>query len=275
MYIIGEREDYYDSVSKSGIDKSIIWKRTPVEKEYNSHSEQESRYLVRKKDSNPRYPFPRFMTRINSWWGNFDEYDGKFRSFINPVSGGIVGFCGKLYPFFQFKHYLGHEVEVDENALIMKTKDVYYYRTNEIEEHVLQYMNNKQAEHFLFGSATKYSVCPTIKDYEFWFRQIDAMEQDKNVQILFDNFNIPVFFARRTERTAFITSHFDKLNTLQFYKVINPYQAFQQIQMFLGNAVTTKPMPVISDELKAESKGFDKFSFRNTPRSKPNRKRKK
>jgi hypothetical protein len=56
---------------------------------------------------------------------------------------------------------------------------------------------------------------------------------------------------------------------LEFYRVFDPYQAYQEVAMWLSNqAVPIKPIPEMSDEIKAESKGFNKFSFRKDPSSK-------
>jgi hypothetical protein len=49
---------------------------------------------------------------------------------------------------------------------------------------------------------------------------------------------------------------------------MTPYQAFQEIAMWLSNqAVPQKPMPVIDDEMKVATHGFDQHSFRK-PKSK-------
>ena len=69
--------------------------------------------------------------------------------------------------------------------------------------------------------------------------------------------------------------HFKNLFTfIDFYldfwgTVVDPYTAFQEIAMFLGGmAMPLKPIPHLSDEIIAASKGFDKYSFRKD-KSKP------
>lgn len=55
----------------------------------------------------------------------------------------------------------------------------------------------------------------------------------------------------------------DLLNQFEFYRVFGPYQAFQELEMYLNNlARPMKPMPVIPDELKIQTHGFNKYSFR-------------
>jgi hypothetical protein len=50
-------------------------------------------------------------------------------------------------------------------------------------------------------------------------------------------------------------------------KLFEPYQAYQEISMFVNNlAIPEKPIPKMSDEDMASIKGFDKFSFRKDKR---------
>jgi coproporphyrinogen III oxidase len=53
------------------------------------------------------------------------------------------------------------------------------------------------------------------------------------------------------------------LKNYEFFKVFNPYETYQQIEMFISNlAINEDRIVMISDKLKAETHGFDKFSFR-------------
>lgn len=58
------------------------------------------------------------------------------------------------------------------------------------------------------------------------------------------------------------------LKEFDFQKYMDPYTIYQEIEMFLGNVLTnntTPKMPVGSDKVIAESKGFTKWSFRTPP----------
>lgn len=60
------------------------------------------------------------------------------------------------------------------------------------------------------------------------------------------------------------------LKGLEFQKNMNPFLCFQDIEMFLNNDIALPDSPRIlpvPDNIKAESHGFDKFSFR-TPKKK-------
>jgi hypothetical protein len=68
------------------------------------------------------------------------------------------------------------------------------------------------------------------------------------------------------------------LRKYNFEQVKDPYSAWQEISQFLGSELATQrdPNPPIPDELRAQAKGFDKWSFRkHADDSKKPRKRKK
>jgi len=59
------------------------------------------------------------------------------------------------------------------------------------------------------------------------------------------------------------------LKKYQFYKVMEPMTIYQKIQQFIGGVLSSPekdPWP-INDKLKAESHGFDKWSFRKKPKT--------
>lgn len=57
------------------------------------------------------------------------------------------------------------------------------------------------------------------------------------------------------------------LKDFHFYKVVDSYTAFQEIDMFLSGilAPENKPMVQIDDKYKIQEHGFDRFSFRKSP----------
>jgi len=61
-----------------------------------------------------------------------------------------------------------------------------------------------------------------------------------------------------------------RLSEYKFQKIMDPFTCYQEIEMFLGNDLAKQidPNIHISDELKAQSKGFDKWSFRRPPQKK-------
>lgn len=57
------------------------------------------------------------------------------------------------------------------------------------------------------------------------------------------------------------------LAEVAFYKVMDPWQAFQELEMFLGGiaAPENRPPVAISDKDRIAQHGFDKMSFRKAP----------
>jgi hypothetical protein len=82
---------------------------------------------------------------------------------------------------------------------------------------------------------------------------------------MFEEKRCPVFIAHRDYKGGTIVWN-GLLKSVEFFRIFQPFAAFQEIAMWLSNqAVPEKVMPVIDDETKAESKGFDKWSFRRPP----------
>lgn len=140
----------------------------------------------------------------------------------------IIGFCGKIYP-------------------------VYTNNDNSI----IKYAND-------------YPSISTFKSYNFrtnnfnYESTIDGWNELINSQILIDLFlkyKTPVYILEpfKTLKTNNLLSEY------KFQRIFNPYEAIQEIDMYLNNVLVEDKqpiMPVGSDKIIAESKGFDKHSFR-------------
>jgi hypothetical protein len=88
----------------------------------------------------------------------------------------------------------------------------------------------------------------------------------------FEAHNCPIFVGYPSKK---IIIYNGKLKDLEFFRMFEPYLAFQELTMYMANtAEPRKEIPKISDEIMSEIKGFDKWSFRK-PKSAKNAKRKK
>jgi len=78
---------------------------------------------------------------------------------------------------------------------------------------------------------------------------------------LFEKHKTAIFVYIRGDKNVIIN---ERLNLLDFQKVMPPMQAYQELSMYVGSYLTkpTIEEPPISDKIRAEIKGFDKFSFR-------------
>ena len=72
-----------------------------------------------------------------------------------------------------------------------------------------------------------------------------------------------VLFAERGKCESYSV-----LKDVQFYKAIEPWRAYQELSMFLGNIAAPDRVPVVvSDKDRLQQHGFDKWSFRKPPQS--------
>lgn len=75
----------------------------------------------------------------------------------------------------------------------------------------------------------------------------------------------PAYDQHQTYDKKWYLNH-DDLGTIEFYKVFDSYQAFQELSMWVGNMPTPDhKMYQLSDKELITKHGFDKWSFRKAP----------
>jgi hypothetical protein len=237
MYIISKNKDYYDGVVGTvGMDKTIVYERVIEEITDNAKIPKEFRYkLFSWDDGNP------FLNVLHM---NIDHDKTKK---YEDVDGFIVGFCGKLYIGYQL-HYkemvwdagLGHHETTKTDIIYGLEEAVKFLKTD-----------------YWRGS------------FEDDLRYIGSYDP---IQI-FRDFKTPVFvfdgFRRRPRNSsAFIVNA--NLKEWEFYKVVDAFTAFTELQMFISGVLGTgeKEIIEVADEHKISQHGFDKWSFRREPSKK-------
>lgn len=161
---------------------------------------------------------------------------------INGISRGIIGFCGELYPFFAGRS--GGE-----------PLDPYVYL-------------------FDFASISKI-LAQAIKDRRWWsFPGTEFSKKTWNECLhimhraggsyFFLQLDTPVFRLDYNLHDSSTLTINPRLNKIGFQRVKNPYDAYQEIEMYLSNDLAKQKdnIPTIPDELKAQAHGFDHWSFR-------------
>jgi len=230
MRIISDFHDYYDAVQATGQDQTLLYLRKAVEEET--------------KD----YPFPMIAYhRRWSWWSRMSD---------PSVSQYTIGFCGKIYPVVNCGH----------NTYCHNVEDVDVYMEANYREKVLEEYRYplKHSRHHRYWDA---ALCRNA--FEKWFEEMKAKQNAFGH--IFLKHKCPIFIASCEEGR-----HGDKkfvydgqLKPFEFFRVIEPFTAFQEISMFLGGmAMPNRPIPEVSDKDLAAAKGFDKFSFRKDPSKK-------
>jgi hypothetical protein len=164
---------------------------------------------------------------------------------------GFVGFCGVMYPFIK----INNEYFYDYDELIEK----YPFILNKGKVRRRYYENNSVYEDWLRKGFLK----------SWWKDDLD-LHSNSEVKEVFRKEKCAyfvVFSPYSRNRGNWTSNIYPILKDYMFYRVFDPVQAFQQIELYLQNVLV--PPDVIdyepTDELKAQSKGFDKWSFRKMP----------
>jgi len=232
MYIITKNKDYYDGVVGSvGMDKTIVYEREMVEITDNNK-------------------MPKIFQHKKYSWDNKSPFLGVCRADVNKkntkkyndVRGFIVGFCGKLYLGWRF-YYKVEEYVYDHLEEVTKTDIIYGY---------------ENAKKFLKADYWRSNLGDDIK-YVTNYNSIN----------LFREFKTPIFvYDTHRKDDAFIIN--PMLKDHEFYKVVDAFTAFTELQMFIGGVlgVGEKEIVEIEDKYKIGQHGFDKWSFRKEPQKK-------
>ncbi len=156
----------------------------------------------------------------------------------------IIGFCGKLYPMMILETSTGSYVSDP-------AKTSYIYDIDVIEELCKKYDNFSYYPFYIYKN----------------------MLTDGKVLDLFYKHKTPIFMLRQVELSFWgkvsgsgcNVQINTELKRFEFYKVVDSYTAFQEIEMYISGVLgvdSQKPIEV-SDRSKIEGHGFDyRWSFR-------------
>ncbi len=238
MYVISKNKDYYDGVVGSvGMDKTIVYERVIDEITDNAKMPKEFKH-----------------TRF-SWEGNnpflsvcYAQIDHKKTKKYKYVRGFIVGFCGKLYLGWKFEYKAKTwDVEIGRHVDVTNTDIIYGY---------------ENAKKYLKADYWRSNLGDDIRYVESY----DPIE-------LFRKYKTPIFIFDSDSRSprndnAFIIN--PNLKEFGFYKVVDAFTAFTELQMFISGVLGTgeKEIIEVEDKYKIGQHGFDKWSFRREPSKK-------
>lgn len=168
----------------------------------------------------------------------------------------IIGVCGKIYPQLEFLFNDG-PVQIRELC----------FNIDGVDKLMQRRLSKKHLDQY-YGVKKKRWRTDDRKVFIKWFDEIEKIK-DQFINMFIEN-RSPIFVVDLVEcvRGQFIIEWNSRLEQYEFMKVIDPFTIFQEISMFMSNlAQSQKPMPIIPNELKIETHGFDvKQSFRNPKR---------
>lgn len=242
MRIVARQKDYFDSVQGAGQDYSLTYVRDTKEEELDI------------------WPFPRLF-----------DIGGYLSSRLLEIRTTMIGFCGKIYPLIEV-HISAQDCKnpkrsrqgIPIGGLWRKC-----FTLDDVDKFIASELSDNRAK--IYHKMSRQTFV------EFF----DECKRDKEKHADMFSLTRPIFAAKQQSRwgeghrfTPIIYNPL--LREYEFARVLDPYTAFQELQMWLSNqAVPQKPMPVIADTLKAESHGFNRFSFRKDPGGKKRTRREK
>ncbi len=174
---------------------------------------------------------------------------------IHPQNGtryeyenGHVGFCGQFYPFVEVSYYTS------------KFHRLIFWSFDELDAWM-----ESVSPGWKIGYKRRRSISWPAARFQKHF------ETKYNTEI-FHTHQVPVFCKMSNGRFTLNP----RLQDLEFYRVFDPYQAHQEIAMFVGGVLKQPEnnMVQISNEDKIVKHGFDDKSFRKEPGSKKRKRRK-
>jgi len=167
----------------------------------------------------------------------------------------LIGFCGRVYPLVELS-YSSDGLSVDHTFFCYSQKDI-----------------------LKFFSVTKLKTFS--ETYPMKTGRNQAYFTKKNMDILFGfhgkkipddiffELKSPIFIVTRNERhiKKFKLTVNGSLKQYGFQKVFDPFQAYQEIEMYLGGVLGQTEINTvgISDKDLKHQKGFDKWSFKKMP----------
>lgn len=187
-------------------------------------------------------------------WNRFG-YESYPRDIISSyrLEPFTIVFCGKLYP----------GVKCTEHDRDYNKTFTYWYTFKGLKEYMLKYSKPyRRVKSYFYVSDKSYFD----KVYQEFLR---PKETPKAVTDKCISAKIVILVAQMdhfdtTER--FVLNR--ELKDLEFYRIMDPYHAFQELSMWIGGVLIgpERPMITVSNEVKIHKHGFDKWSFRKQPK---------
>lgn len=176
------------------------------------------------------------------------------------VTSGVVGFCGKLYPFLRVYKF-GCEADT-----IYSTYDflkLYPEMVDNDSKDKLSYYNRSRLKEDTVRNWLSHATCIG----GFFTKTIKLTDKNYFMNKIFDEEKVAYFsFSKETYGGGdYLVELYPVLKDLKFYRVFDIHQAYQNLLYYLSNELVKPDDPYIApvpDHVKAASKGFDQFSFR-------------
>lgn len=177
-----------------------------------------------------------------------------------------IGFCGKIYPMIRMT---ASSFDDDDSELAKYIKE--HGRTDPTDKWSNSLMCYDietaiplcQSTRSYYSRARHYQkVNPDIKKT---IARINEFTKHLESQNLFDKYTTPIFILEHKNRDLYLNSCYE-LKNYHFQQIMDPYTAYQELVMWIGNQAVMEYPPQITDDIvMRDKKGFDKWSFKTMP----------
>ena len=247
MRIISSFHDYYDSVRAYGVDPKLVYVREA--------SELDEKHVPAGVDvvlsSMPRYFFHDTYQHVK----------------------GVVCFCGTMHPYVSVRRHVCYTIEdfVEAWRTSIGMYDLNAHDRARIIASIVDPFSQAAGTHYSHGKVKwrrrimKHGFTHNINEIcaPSWKR---VLEHDLTVaDDVHRTIGAPVFAVETSGqhgRPVVIVN--PVLKNLQFFKRVSVTDAYQRLTMYVGNNLVVQKDPDvgITDEMRAQSAGFDEWSFR-------------
>ena len=159
----------------------------------------------------------------------------------------IIGFCGKTYVAYKFYKSISFDSDVKEWFLYGMDAVDAILKLNKSRIEIIKGRHKKT------NNKLKQELLSMISNYH-------GKENYVNV---FLEHSIPIFVYDCNHNNGYDINA--SLKDVEFYKMFEPYLAFQEIEMYVGGVLTNpeNDMVVVDEKYRQLQHGMDKWSFRN------------
>lgn len=254
MRIISKFHDYYDISMAMGQDLTRVYLREPQEFDL-SHSGEALPEHLRPLRGAMQYGQP----------GQWTKMVAPMKHLIR-VSAGTVLFAGKLYPFARMEDIVpysnSHRYLDSRGGLGQVTKERCFFDALELEAALEPFdgMDDKRKHPGWLRRIPGRTDALTVRQaWNQFLSQPDLQRLDALAQEL----RLPaVLLDTRPGRLVLNP----RMTDVQLYRALPPEQAYQELDMFLGNlAMPERNLVEIEDKYRIPQHGFDSTSFRKGP----------
>lgn len=248
MRIISKVRDYYDCGQAYGQDPELIYLRRPGE------------YI---------------LLAGNQWIDRLEDVRKSMpKARDNPTVGRfIIGFCGKTYPGYTFHwHGMAGDKHIKLERILYHPDDfkaLFKYKV--VQKAFPKFFERRKGRLRYWQSRFIYNM-----RYEDVVQSYEANFGSDKFYDLFTETNSPIWIyhpalddrCNHPRRKGTFIKLNDRLAGYDFVRILDPYTAYQELSMFVGNNLQRKEpiMASVSDASMLKKKGFHEYSFKTRPK---------